>query len=91
MNPLTKDSIDIDIELLEQTFEDDCKCESQTHDFGRVECSGEVTYLLDAVCTGPRKVCKAMGLKAIQYLNGNARRCGLCYRDLQDCWTIRPI
>lgn len=78
------------IDLEQLVNGDDCKCESPTHDLGRVECSGDVAYLLRD-CHGRTKICTNMGLRAIHYIAEGRVIHKSCGAPIRECWTIIPI
>lgn len=95
MNPLVQEMLntvagqDTELVFLEGLLNDDCKCESRTHNHGRVTCSGDVSALLSS-CIPPLKVCSAMHEHVTRAMNWESP-CASCGRKTKDCWTIRPI
>lgn len=81
---------DLELIALEEAFADDCKCESRTHDNGKITCSGPSEYRLSS-CLPSINVCKSMGEHAFEILARASTLCGDCYRGIEHCWTIRPI
>lgn len=77
-------------DFLEDLFEQHAKCESRTHDNGKVICSQDAAYRLHS-CTPTINVCTAMGEDSLNALGTWEFACEECDRDLEECWTIRPI
>lgn len=97
MNPLVEEMLtaksrqDLEIAMLEELLTGDVKCESLTHDNGRVKCTGDVAYLLKT-CRATIKVRTGMGELALYYINNPVVTVHLiCHRRISECWTITPI
>lgn len=75
---------------LESMLDDTPKCESLTHDYGRILCSGDVAFRLSD-CERPRNVCTNMGVHANALIATHSDRCGRCFGNLSECWTVHPI
>lgn len=98
MNPLveqmlnTKSRNDLELEILEQTFEEDCKCEGR-HNYTPY-CSGDVIYRTVS-CVRDYKSCKSLvddpvtGTRVRMNIPG--MKCVYCMNLAVECWTIRPI
>lgn len=69
---------------------DELKCQSLTHDHGRVKCSEDVAYRVVS-CSPDMLVCTAMGLHALEVLEMRSCYCDECGRDAEDCWKIFPV
>lgn len=79
-----------DTDFLEDLWMDDCKCESPTHDKGRIICSHDVGYRI-SWCGPSANLCRAMGEHAKTLVQLKLTVCAGCSRDIAKCWTIRPI
>lgn len=83
---------DLELEILEQTFEHHIKCEGR-HNYTPY-CSEDVSYRVVS-CVRDCKACKSLvddpvtGTKARMNRPGNL--CLSCKNLASDCWTIRPI
>lgn len=69
---------------------DEMKCESPTHDYGRVRCSHDVTALRHHKCNGPLHICSAMANRSAFFIARPLYYCE-CGRSISECWNIRPI
>lgn len=80
----------LELVVLDELLKDDCKCESRTHNQGRVVCSGDVAYRLSS-CLPAVNVCTNMGAATIQAMRDPARRCAHCSEYISDHWRIRSV
>lgn len=95
MNPLveqmltTKSRNDLELAMLEQTFEEDCRCESE-HVW--TKCSLKVTHRANTVCGLSANLCETAATNARYDSQRPGTWCGYCNQPHRICvWTIRPI
>lgn len=77
-------------DLYAMVFSEDCKCESPTHNGGRVSCSGNVAALLLS-CQEPVKVCTNMANEARRLIFSDMTTCSECDEIVSDCWKVVAI
>jgi hypothetical protein len=88
---LTRTDVDLDTLTLIMNAEP-LKCESETHIGGDTTCSHDVAYLLSVDCTRQDlRVCTNVGELANVYIADGDYECAHCDRDMEICWSVRPI
>lgn len=80
---------DVELEFLEDLFEDDCKCEA-AHGPEIPNCSITATHRI-TTCQGQSNICLNC-FNAFPRLARRIKVCPLCgIVDVLKCWTITPI
>lgn len=95
MNPLveqmlnTKSRNDLELEILEQTFEHEAKCQSKH--VTQKTCTVEVVALKTSLCGAHFLICDASYRCNMESLETMYFNCSGCGNPASKCWTIRPI
>jgi len=86
----TKSRNDLELEILEQTFEHEAKCQSSHED--NLTCSVKVVATKTVGCQHRDFLICASSYRWNMESQADPNRvCGNCEIDTAECWTIRPI
>lgn len=80
------------VDLLESLWHEELKCEAR-HDWTGTSCSQVVTHRGIAKCSnrGWKNICRVEGVRSLMIIESRAGYCNDCGRDVEDCWSVRPI
>lgn len=82
--------IDLTVDYLEDTYADDCRCES-AHTHPRcLTCTVEVSHRA-IFCTGELLVCSGHARFAQESIEDSKTRCADCNQLCADCWQLVPV
>lgn len=85
-------STDNDLEIinLEETFKDECKCQSE---HAETKCTVTVTHYASTTCGSypPLMVCQSSAEWLAAHMADPNGYCAGCRRPASECWTVRPI
>lgn len=88
----SRNTPDLELTILEDLLNDNCKCESQTHQDAGTVCSVEVTHRVITVCgKGDKLLCQVAAFTVQGFIESQDTVCIYCERGAEDCWSIRPV
>lgn len=83
---------DLELTILEDLLNDECKCESLTHKDEGTVCSVKVTHFVSTVCgMGDKLLCQVAANTLQGHINSGRIRCAYCNHRAHNCWSIRPV
>jgi len=82
---------DIELTVLEELLNDECKCECLHTAEGNETCSGIVTHISTFAC-GPERFLICFAAARFYVLSfGTGDYCEDCFKPVEECWSVRPV